>query len=216
MTGVIRGDGVISVSAGGEIGGRSGESPRGAIEGARADECISGGLETGGAVGFTIEMDGTDGAVGFRDIVGREGNGRAAGDGVGRGGEGADGGSGGSGDSTDEIGDQGVCDGSAAASNEIVARGGGVAVVACGDVVKIGSGGGIDVGKSLGAGEGRLTGERAALIRDGDKGGPHGSSEAGAADLNPGSVGRIVGIDDGDAGVGIGEHGDIGNSPRGC
>src|SRR5882672_7960449 len=108
--------------------------------------------------------------------------------------------------------DELIGDGRTAASDQIVTRPGGKTVVAGNDVVEIGDGDVVEAREQrCCAAEGRKAGERAALVGEGDEAGPRGSGEAGAADDVPGRIGGVVvGVVDGDAGVGIGVEGDVG------
>src|SRR5207237_8331914 len=100
--------------------------------------------------------------------------------------------------------------------DRVKGRSGGIAVVAGGEVWEVGTGQGVEPRESLrGAVEGAQAGERAALIGDGDHAGPHGGGEAGAADGHGSGVAKVPGIDDGYAGIWVGEERDIGQGAEG-
>src|SRR5262249_22562601 len=139
------------------------------------------------------------------DLVGRHGGGGQAGRRGRRGGrEGRQGGD-------DEVGQR-----RAQAGGQVEAGGGGVVGRAggraAGDVVGVGAGEAVELRDGLGvAAQDGQAGQGAALVGDGDQGGPLRGAGAGAADRDPGGRRPVVeAVVDRDAGAGVGVVSDVG------
>src|SRR5262249_41062083 len=106
----------------------------------------------------------------------------------------------------DEVGNEQVGDGAAAAGNEVVTGTRLIAIAAAGDVVEVVGGDLINLREQVAAIERAVAVQGASLVHDRYETGPRRRSEAGAADLEPAAV---VGVVDVHAGGGIGVEGNV-------
>src|SRR5262249_59039986 len=99
----------------------------------------------------------------------------------------------------DEVGNEQVGDGAAAAGDEVVTGTGLIAIAAAGDVVEVVGGDLVNLCEQVAAVERAVAVQGASLIHDRYETGPSGRTEAGAPDLAPAAV---VGVVDVHAGAG--------------